>query len=388
MHEMPEVIEFVSNKIINDKSLYDEIKDILIKDIRKLNSDSIHHSSFCSALKKPSGLAKSLLKIFDISDRQSLDAFAAIGFHPSSRMYSSLYYQTLILIYYIGLKSSDDLLRIMALTLIYVKIFNGRQYRYMPNGCQEDIAQHLIQNKFRASHTFKKYPNPFVSIHQHWAPTLDEKYKDQVLKDPGHPSKGLMVIIMQAWGRMDQTFMGIQKHYYSAHYSGEKFGISSSSDGQGTESDGLERNKITKTVEKLQQNIINKPPRLSDKDVTYLKKNYSISDKFLNDTNTFLNDEQNDSDISNIYEIIFSVLKVDDSKICGLKIIDSVNMITSAKGNDKQIEKIKLYIDNLLNLMYKGLMKNSGASSRLKLRKVLLLIITLRGKKAFCKAEF
>ncbi len=389
MQKLPEVIEFVSDKILNDKALYDEIKKFLMDHIKKINNDSMHHSSFCSALKKPNNIVKTLLKIFDVSDKQCLSAFAEIGFHPESRMYGSLYYQTLILVYYIGLRAGDDLLRIVSLTLLYVKIFNGRQYRYMPNGCQEDIAQYLIQSKFRASHTFKKYPSPFVSIHQYWAPSLDQKYHAQVLKDPANPTKGLMVILMQAWGRMDQTFMGIQKHYYAAHYSGKKFGISANAiDGKGQETDGTELNKITSTVDKLQKNMLSNRVKLSPKDILYLKKTYSVSDKFLDDAIEFLDDEQNEDDIQNIYELLFTITQTDSSKMCGLNVIESVHKLTSTKGNDKQIVNLKKYVDSMLNLMYKGMMKNIGSSSKLKLRKVLLLIITLRGKKAFCKAEF
>ena len=390
MHEMPKEIEFVADKILKNKALYDEIKDLLMAIIRKLNNDSMGHSSFCNALRTPNGLDKKLLKIFGLNDRQMMAAFTQIGFHPDSRMYSSLYYQTLSLVYYIGVRSDDDILRVFAVALIYVKIFNGRQYKFMPNGCQEEIAQYLIQNVFRKSHIFKRYPNPFVAITQYFAPTLDEKYYPYVKKDPAHPTLGLVVILMQAWGRMEQVFRGIQKHYYQAHKDGKRNIIGNSSEGEkgvgGTEVDRVDSSKISNTVNKLQKNLVYQPPKLSQEDVKYLKSApYSISNKFLEDTEKFLNSNESEDDLKNIYETMFNIIKVDDTKICGLHITSTVTKITSAKGNNAQVTKLKKYIDNLLSQMYKGIMKSGSNSSRLKLRKVLLLIILFRAKKSFCK---
>lgn len=390
MHKMPKEIEFVADKILKNKPLYDEIKNTLKAIIIKLNNDSMGHSSFCNALRTPNGLDKKLLKIFGINDRQMLDAFAQIGFHPDSRMYSSLYYQTLALVYYIGVRADDDLLRVFSVALIYVKIFNGRQYKYMPNGCQEEIAQYLLQSVLRSSHTFKKYPNPFVAITQYFAPTLDNKYESYIKKDPAHPTMGLVVILMQAWGRMDQVFMGIQKHYYEAHKSGNKSVIGASGDAKGTEVDNIESSKIHSTVMKMQKNMVQRPPKLDPDDVKYLKAApYSISTKFLETSETFLNNLKTEDDLKNIYELTLGIIKVDEAKMCGLNIVNTVSKITSAKGNNIQVTKLKKYVDNLLGQMFKGIMTTGSNSSRLKLRKVLLLIILLRGKKAFCpKAKF
>jgi len=386
MHTMPKEIEYVADKILKNKPLYDEIKKLLMDIVRKLNNDSLSHSSFCNALKTPHGVDKKLLKIFGISDRQMIASFAHIGFHPDSRMYSSLYYQTLSLVYYIGVRSDDDLLRILAVSLIYVKIFNGRQYRIMPNGCQEEIAQYLIQNVFRKSHTFKKYPNPFVAITQYFAPTLDDKYFSYVSKDPAHPTLGLVVILMQSYGRMFQVFMGIKDHYYKAHNDGNKITVDTvNTNFGGKEVDGSNTTSSSNTAHKLQKNLVFKNPKLSTIDIKYLKSDpYNISTKFIETTEKFLISDESDDDLTNVYELFFNIIKIDETKICGLNIINTVDKITGSKGNNIQIKKLKKYIDILLEQMYKGIMK-SGSSSRLKLRKVLLLIIILRAKKAFCK---
>ena len=118
MHKMPKEIEFVADKILNNKSLYDEIKKLLIENIRKLNNDSMGHSSFCNSLRKPNGLDKKLLKIFGINDRQMMQSFAQIGFHQESRMYSSLYYQKIPIS---SLKHSEEFPNSSESFIIFVK---------------------------------------------------------------------------------------------------------------------------------------------------------------------------------------------------------------------------------------------------------------------------
>lgn len=389
MHEVPKEIEFVADKILKNKSLYNEIKNMFKSIIIKLNNDSLGHSNFCNALRTPGNIDKKLLKIFGISDRQMLESFKHMGFHPDNVMYSDLYYQTLLVVYYIGIKANDDLLRVFCTTLIYVKIFNGRQYKYMPNGCQEEIAHYLIESVFRKSKVFAQHPTPFGAITQYFAPSIDTKYHKQIEVEPGHPTKGLLVILMQSWNRMDQTFMGIQKHYYQAYKDGKRSvvgsGNSNNTKGQGQEVDRLDGAKVNAFVEKLQRNLVYKNPKLSDSDKKYLKSEpYSISETFLKDSNSFLNDGSNEDDLKNVYELLFTITKKHESNICELDIFKTTHTITNAKGSDKTVTKLKNYIDNLLNQMYKGIMKTGSTSSRLKLRKILLMIIILRAKKSFC----
>ena len=389
MHEMPKEIEFVSDKLLNNKPLYEEVRKMLLGAIGKLHNESLGHSTFCDALKTPNYLTKKLLTVYGINDRQCLDAFEKIGYHHSHRMYSNLYYQTLTIAYYTAIKSQDDLMRVVSLSLMYVKIFNGRLHVYMPNGCQSDIAQYLIQSIFRSTHTFKKYPAPFNAITRYYAPTMDARYNKQIEKDPGHPSKGLIILIMQGWARIDQTFYkSTQSHYYKAHADGTKIVIGSSDKPGGKEVD-VPQSRIMSTVTTMQRNLVN-GIKLDKEDIDFLKQGpQPISNKFLDDSIKFLDDSQNEDDLKNIYELMLSISKTDESSICGLNVVGTINKMSSAKGNNKEVSKLKTYIDQILGMMYKGIMKTGSNSSRLKLRKTLMLIILLRGKKAFCpKARF
>lgn len=391
MHKLPKEIEFVTDKILADHDLYDELLKLLTAVVTKLNNDSLSHSSFCDILKTPSdAFTKKLLTIYGLNDRQMLTAFAEIGFHPDSRMYSNLYYQTLSLSYYIGARANDDLMRQLSIVLIYVKLFNGRKYKWFPNGCQEEIGHYLLNNIFRESHTFKKYPNPFLAITNYFAPTLDNKYKEYVLRDPGHPTEGIISILKNGWVRMDQVFTGVKDHYYEAVKAGVKSSLAADTGIGGKEVDQLEFSKIEQLVDKISKVLIRSENILNAKDIEYLKEHYMISNVFIEKVNEFLNDSANDSDITNIYEVLFSVSKIqDETALCNMPVVSTVNQISNAKGNVNEITKLKTYVDNLLSLIFTGIMKSASQSQVLKLRKVLLLIITLRGKRSLCpKAQF
>ena len=90
MYKMPDEIEFVVNRVLKDKKLYNEIKTRLQKHMSVLHNDSLGHSTFCDVLRTPNDVTKNLIKIFGINDRQIMKAMEAIGFHPDSRMYVKL----------------------------------------------------------------------------------------------------------------------------------------------------------------------------------------------------------------------------------------------------------------------------------------------------------
>ena len=369
---LPKEITFVANKLIENHLLYDEVKNLLRAIITKLNNDSANGSSFCDILKTPDGLAARLLKVFGINDRQCLDAFEKIGFFKGNRMYADLYYQTLSLLYYVGVLKNDILLRQYVITLMYIKIFNGRKYKWMPNGCQEDIAQYLIANVFRNSHTFKKYPNPFMAIINYFAPTLDNTYYPYVKRDPANPNNGIVVILKQAWVRMDQVFAGVKDHYYEAYRAGNRISVSSQAGlgNTGQEVDSIEFSKVEHLVQKIQRTLMFKPPVLAPDDLNYLKSSmYMVSDLFISKVQEYLNEEESEDDIKNILELFFSVLGIQqESSLCTLNIVQSVNGITNAKGNNVKITHLKTYIDSLLNAIFKGV-TSASSSQLLKLRK-------------------
>jgi len=388
MTKTPEIIEYISNKILNNKTLYNEITELLKHEILAIHNDSLSHSTFCSNLKTPQNIHKKLLKIFSVSDRQLMAAFQEIGFHPSHKMYSDLYYQTLLMVYYIGVESSDDVLRLYALVLINVKIFNGRKYVYFRTGCQEDIAQYIITNKLRSSTILKKYPSPFIAIMQYYAPNLDEKYLPNIKQDPMNPISGLIRILAQAWNRIDQAFLKtLQKPYYQAWNDSQKKLISLTGDGRGTEVDKIDVSKVETLAEKSLQNLIHKSNKFLPEDIRFFKNPpYKISDKFISDAQHFLNDGENEDDLKNISESILTILKLqDENKICGMHVVYSANKILGGdKKKNTEQSRLKQYIDGLIKLMYPKMHNTISSSNFLRLRKIMLIMIVLRLKRSFC----
>ncbi len=386
MEKMPEAIEFIADKILEDKVLQKELTKLLQKAVQELYTSSLSHNNFCCTLKTPGHITKILLKKFGISDKQLLDAFQSIGFHPKHKMYSDLYYQTLILLYYVGIRADDDVLRMFSIVLIYVKVFNGRKYKYFPQGCIEDIATHVITTKVRSSSIFKKYPNPFVAISQYFAPTLDDKYKSYVKKDAAHPVNGLIKILSSSWNRMDQTFMGLQGHYYKVWNDSDKKIVNLQSLEGGEEVEVLDIPKIEKIINKSMHDLIHKHNKFSPEDIKFLKGSpYMISDMFLKKVQEFLNSGEDDDDIKNALEVILKLLKLQDNgTICNMHIVHSAGKLTGNKSKDNEIEKLKKHIDGLLDLMFPSLRTKASTSSILKLRKIMILVLLLRLKRSIC----
>jgi len=389
--DMPKALETVAIEITKDKNRYEDIVGLLKNDMLALNNDSLSHSSFCANLKTPKNLPKELLKRFGLSDRQMLAAFESIGFHPSHKMYSDLYYQTLTFVYYIGIKSDDDILRLYALSLMFVKVFNGRKYRYFPLGCQEDIAQYIL-SRLREGTVFKKYPSPFIAITQYFAPTIDKTYKKQMQSDPAHPTKGLLKLLMQIWGRIDQVFLKtLQVPYYKAWNDSKKNLINlAGSDRQGVEVDKMDTSKIEKLVEKSMMNLVHRNNKFTKKDIAFFRgPSLKLKQTFIDQVELFLNDDINEDDIKNCMELILNILKIqDENNVCSMHVIHSVGKISNTKQKNNDIEKAKKHVDELLKLMYPNMIKTVSNSTLLKLRKTMLIMLVIRFKRSVCnKAE-
>lgn len=379
---VPEVIEFITTKFISDSELYGQLTNLLKMIISKLYTDSLSHNNFCANLTTPNGLTPKLIQMFGVSDRQLSSAMEEIGFYRGHAMYNDLYYQTLAVVYYIGLRKNDSVLRLYALVLINVKVFNGRKYKYMPNGCQSNIADHLIANKLLKSHLFVRYQNPFNLLTQYTAPSMDSFYHDQILKYPSDPKRGLLVLLAQSWGRLNQIFNGTAQHYYNAWDNKSALQTSNLSNAQSVES--LSGTRVNDMVSKTVKNMLNTNTDLTPNDLSYLKMPpYSVSNAFLSKVFEYLNNHDNEDDVKNIVEMYYNILNIDDEhKMHNINVVLTVDKISGIKEKLSSKHDLKGYIDSLLKNMFGNIMVTAGASTLLKLRKVLMLIMLLRCKKA------
>ncbi len=217
------VFDYTANFFETNPLEYEKIKGVFKQLISKFSQDALSHANFCSLFATPGNLPNVILKIIGLSDKQVQEAFfTEAKFYRANAMHADIYYQVLLLMYYISLKKDDQLMRLYILTLMYAKIYNGRRISYFPNGCIAEVASYILNNEFRSSHSFKKYRTPFQLVVEYLAPSLDTTYAMRVRNDPFHPTEGLVKILVQAWTRVDQIFMGVQKHYYAAYAAGNK----------------------------------------------------------------------------------------------------------------------------------------------------------------------
>jgi hypothetical protein len=384
--KMPQEIEFAAEKLINDDQLMGSVMKFLQEIMQKLHKESMGASSFCVSLNTPSKITPFLLKIYGLTDKQMLSAFEKIGFKVN-RMYTDLYYQTLSLLYYIGVKTQDDVLRYYCITLIYIKLFQGRKYKILPNGCQEEIAQHLVNNVLRKTHTFVKNPNPFIAIIRDLTPTLDTKYKKYVEIDPGHPTHGLISILKNGESRMGQIFTkSIRPHYYRIWNNGDVL-INISMDNKlgGVEVHQVDVSAIESMLTSIHRDLGIREFKLDDHNKKYLKSApYSVSNVFLDKVSEFINNETYEADIYNCHELFLRILGSDSkSKLASINIEAAVSTISSSKvekGVDTKINKIKEHLDGMLKILFAKAMSSVSASQLIKMRKVLLLILVIRLK--------
>ena len=252
----------------------------------------------------------------------------------------------------------------------------------MPNGCQSDIADHLIANKLLKSHLFVRYQNPFNLLTQYTAPSMDAAYNQQVLKYPSDPKRGLLVMLVQSWVRLNQIFNGTAQHYYEAWNNKEAMQTSNLSNAQSVES--LSGTKINDMVSKTIKNMLNPNTDLNQNDLSYLKMPpYSVSNVFIQKVTEYLNNHDNEDDVKNIVEMYYSILNIDDEhKMHNINVVLTVDKISGIKEKVSSKHDLKGYIDSLLKNMFGNIMVTAGASTLLKLRKVLMLIMLLRCKKA------
>ena len=385
---VPEVLEYITTKFVNDSGLYEQLQNLLKMVVSHLYTKSLSHGSFCDKIETPDGITIKLLQLFGVTDRQLSAALEQMGFFKGHRMYADLYYQTLATVYYIGLRKQDDVLRLYALVLMGVKIFNGRKYKYMPNGCQENIAQHLMQNVLLKTHTFLRYPNPFNFISQYLAPSMDAKYNEQILRFPNDPKRGLLVILVQSWNRIDQIFNGLAQHYYTA-WDNKQFAQSNTNLTNAQSVENLSGTRINDMVDKTMKNMLSDLTKLSQTDIRYLRSApYNVSELFLNKTHDFISSHQYEDDVKNIVELMYNILDItDEHKMCNTNVVMTVGKLSGIKEKVSTKHDLKGYVDSLLKSMFGNVVVTAGASTLLKLRKVLMLIILLRCKKALCSSS-
>jgi len=393
--KMPKEFEFVYEKL-QDEKLYEDISNTIEQKLLASIKFGSSSTTFCDYLKVSNSLPDTLMKKFGITDRQLLKAFHEIGFKVQgdtiNRSHLNLYYLTLIMTYYIGVKYDDKKLRYYCIALIYMKLFNRGIKTYFPNGCQEEIANYVLNNMVNNNSKFKKYRNPVKVIIENLAPELDAKYEPYIKKHPAHPIKGLMIILTSSWNRSDQMFATHSKKYYQANKEGKRevvgTSVQSSSSGNAlVDNKKYSLNDIHKLSQDTYKALTYDKKTISIHDENIIKKESGVSKKVIDNYTTYLKDSSNSDDIEDLLELVLGIMKYSEiDQICGMHIVMNTNKISSSKDkNNDKIQKLKKSIDNIITLLYNTSISKMNNTQISKLRKAFLLILLLKIKQSSCK---
>ena len=186
-----------------------------------------------------------------------------INFYPGHRQIGDVFYQTLSLVYLIGLYKSDTLLRLASLMLMSGRLWNGMVKKFFPLGCDSDTARYVQQYIIQNNSEYKKYGSPYSYVANHLALRIDKTYSEYVRQDAANPKTGLVKLIKTLQPTLQSLFQGtLTKHYYPAFDKGLKE-TSVSTHGNAYDNDGdmIESRETFKTfldqiLDKFEKNMI------------------------------------------------------------------------------------------------------------------------------------
>lgn len=397
--KMPEEFQYVLTRLNNNINLFNTLKALLQQDLSRMVQIGMGHQTYCNFLRVPNeqNFVTKLLKVYGLTEKQLLKAFGELGYDKNiNKMYVVEIYQVLSLTYWIGLEKDDRDLRFFAISFMAARLFNGRLKRFYPNGpngCNEEIANYVLNNVLNNNSVFKKYRSPVMLILQYFAPTMDQKYAEEIKTDPANKTRGLKILMNQLHARIFQAFKVTSRHYYQAYQDGNKESLQSNihtfSDNNKVEKyEGFDSN-IGKLADTIVKGLMFKKKPLNDKNIEILKTKFGISDKVTKSIMDFIHNDEDDEIIKEYYEYLLRALKLSDvEKICSLHIMYITNEIVGAKGRDVNIVQLKDKTDILIkNIFNKIQFTSRHATQLIKLRKVLISLTILKMKEQLCTKQ-
>jgi hypothetical protein len=384
------VFSYTENFFENNPEEYEKIKNVFKSLISKFSQDALSHVNFCNLFATPSRLPDVVLKIIGLSESQVANSFYKDAhFFQKNAMHADSYYQVLLLLYYVALKKDDQLMRLYILTLIYVKIFNGRRIAYFPNGCIAEVASYILNNNFRSSHSFKKYRTPFHLVVEYLAPSLDQSYALRIRQTPFDEREGLVKILAQSWARMDQIFMGVQQHYYAAYSAGLK---DVQMNATSSENDMLEQNDhsnsiVDKLADKINRTLLLKKYKLDPENQQAISRGIILPSSYILEVEKFLNDFTHDEDesLKSIYEAALKAFNIhDETGVCNIHIAMYTSKVTGT-GTNPEITQFKQFVENVCKTIFGNVFITQVYNQQQKIRKLVITMILFRMKAALCK---
>lgn len=202
-HNIEKLLQHIEQQFENDHNLLIKVTN-KIKDIaRNVYADAITQTtSYCMTFKIFESQVYELCNLVNLDKDTIKEAFIADWQVPrSAYMVCNPYYHILLLFVCVGLRKNNKDISDRALTLMLVKLWNGRRIKFI-KFCNPDVMRYVIANlngKYKAHH----HETPIDLINNHFVPTLLNKYGNAIKANPSETK----TLFDRAWSRITQTFI-------------------------------------------------------------------------------------------------------------------------------------------------------------------------------------
>jgi len=354
--KLPPEIRVIIERFHHEPQLLMKLKQYLSMAAQQIIQHTLNHETFCDSFQPPNKLPNELLKLYGLTSKELKNALRKVGFDERNQMYDSIYYQTFVIAYLIGLEFDDENIRKLALLMIAIRIWNGRKKKSFPSYCDPDIARYVLNYVLQGNHTLKKAGSVFEYIDQYSIPHLDKKYSapGEIRDNLDDPKKGLIRLITTIWSRYEQLFRSMRKAYYDSHKAGKKEIISDKYSQQYGSGDMVESKEsfsgnIERLVDKIEKNsMIKRNVLLKPEAKNIFKERFNVSDTGIKKINDWIEDDENQDELKYFYELVFTTLKPkNEHDICQYDIPILAKKVTSSK-KESNLLKAKEIIGHIL----------------------------------------
>ena len=384
--KLPAAFEWSIKKLDTNPEIVSKIIHLLSGIITRLGQASINFELFTQGVRPPQNLDQELLQLVGLTPDGIKRAAMEIGFSIKNPMHMDTYYIVLMYLYYYGCRIDNKFLRELCLTMLFVKLYRGRIYKFWKNGSDDTTTRYVISSKLRATNIAKVYPNTFDAIVSVWAPRIDAKYWNTVKEHPAHPLRGMLSILIAGYTRLNQAYVGLAKHYYDSFNAGYKTGSTKTDDEQ-----MVERNSLSH-VQLISDNVYNSitysHTPVSDMDREYINQTLRLSHIEISRFEDYIKSPEHADEVKQTIELLVLILKSENANdIANINITGEANSIASARAKNLNA-KLKDKIDNSLRIVYGNGILGASPAQVLKIRKCYILLYLLKIKQAYVKKSY
>jgi len=154
-----EIYEQMNNTLGNDRNLVNQLFLELSKIVSVAYSQSMANTdeSYCFKFSLPITAVTKLYTLLKLDQATVGKAFQNDWKYPNSAMmYNDPYYHILLLLVYYGLKNKNELITKHALTILLMKIWNGRKSKYLKY-CDKNVMNYVVTHMVNNKHLVVKY---------------------------------------------------------------------------------------------------------------------------------------------------------------------------------------------------------------------------------------